>query len=517
MAYERLPVTELVERYGIDGVHPAADLLPLMTDDEFEVLCRSVEEVGFQNPIRIDNAGLLIDGRNRLQVGWAIGLDPTIIRYQPIDTVGWVIRENVTRRHLTTGQRAVLASDLANMSVGNPNLHAEPVSGNELSIASIEAIEEPVEPPPPLPTGRRAVLANDIATIPRASALRSQDDAASELGVSRSSVQRVTFIEKNAPELIPAVRAGAPLDVALKAARKKKTEVDAHRPVEEPTKSKPTTTMLTLRTNTGIEVPYPQPQGKHTFNQTNEAVDWARWTWNPVTGCLHGCGYCYARDLATKPSYAAAYPVGFTPLFHTERLDDPVNTKIPDTAVGDPRYGRVFVGSMTDLFGEWVPKDWIDAVFESCLRAPGWEYLFLTKFPQRYRRIGLPPSCWFGTSVDTQKRVKVAEKAMAELDVKVRWLSIEPLLEPIEFTDLSWCDLMVIGAQSGTTQPDGYHRGFAPDFRWVASLVAQADAAGVPVFLKSNLMGTTTDQMAGMALPQEHARLSAVSALAARA
>jgi hypothetical protein len=108
--------------------------------------------------------------------------------------------------------------------------------------------------------------------------------------------------------------------------------------------------------------------------------------------------------------------------------------------------------------------------------------------------------------VDTQKRVKIAEKAMAELDVKVRWLSIEPLLEPLEFSDLSWCDLMVIGAQTGTQQPDGYHPGFAPDFRWVASLVAQADAAEVPVYLKPNLLGKTSDQEPGMILPIERPR-----------
>lgn len=464
MAYDRVPIDELVGKYDIIGVHPAADLLPMMTDDEFQSLCTDVEAQGFLHPVRVDDGNLLIDGRNRLQVGWALGLDPTISHYQPVDTVAYVISENVERRHLTTGQRAILGEKIANL----------PQGGNLKKGVNTTFLEH-----------------NTNAA------------AAAQVNVSPDAIKKIKFIKKWAAQLIALVNADTmALEAAFLQAKAAKKQWDADHEPPEP-KPKPQQVMLTLLTHKGDPVPYPQPQGKHTFNQTNEAVDWARWTWNPVTGCLHGCGYCYARELALKEGYQSAYPVGFTPLFHTERLEDPTNTKIPNQAADDPRWGRVFVGSMTDLFGEWVPKDWIDAVFDAANKAPTWEYLFLTKFPQRYRRIGLPPSCWFGTSVDTQKRVKNAEKSMKDLDVKVRWLSVEPLLEPLEFTDLSWCNLMVIGAQSGTQQPDGYIPGFAPDFRWVASLVAQADAAGVPVYLKPNLMGKTDDQEPGMSLPQE--------------
>jgi protein gp37 len=252
-----------------------------------------------------------------------------------------------------------------------------------------------------------------------------------------------------------------------------------------------------------IEVPYPQPQGKHQFNRTNDAVDWASWTWNPVTGCLHGCRYCYAREMAYRDSYKTSYPIEFAPLFHHERLDDPVNTE-PGTARAQD--GRVFVCSMADLFGEWVPPKWIDAVFDATLAAPEWEYLFLTKFPQRYRRINLPPKAWFGASVDIQKRVKVTEKAMPDLNVAVRWVSIEPMLEPIVFNDLSWCDLLVIGSQSETVQPDGFCPAFAPKFEWVLDLVTQAKSFGVPVYLKPNLLGELTGSKPGMELIQEQPR-----------
>jgi protein gp37 len=265
--------------------------------------------------------------------------------------------------------------------------------------------------------------------------------------------------------------------------------------------SKPTITLSGIVDKKLVEVAYPERQGKHQFNPTNDAVDWASWTWNPVTGCLHGCKYCYAREMAYR--FTDTYPIQFAPLFHHDRLDAPINTK-PGT--GRAQDCRVFVCSMADLFGEWVPQNWIDAVLDATLKAPEWEYLFLTKFPQRYRRINLPPKAWFGASVDIQKRVKITEKAMPELDVAVRWISVEPMLEPLVFSDLSWCDLLVIGAQSETNQPDGFVPAFAPRMEWIIDLIAQARAADVPVYLKPNLLGELTGSKPGMALPQEHPR-----------
>jgi hypothetical protein len=96
--------------------------------------------------------------------------------------------------------------------------------------------------------------------------------------------------------------------------------------------------------------------------------------------------------------------------------------------------------------------------------------------------------------------------APAGLDVSVRWLSVEPMLEPIRFNDLSWCDLIVIGAQSETFQPHGHVPAFAPKWEWVVDLVAQARAAKVPVYLKPNLSGELTGSKPGMQLPQEQPR-----------
>jgi protein gp37 len=254
-------------------------------------------------------------------------------------------------------------------------------------------------------------------------------------------------------------------------------------------------------------VAYPQPKGPARFNETNDNISWARFTWNPVTGCLHGCKYCYARELATRPSYAQKYPVGFTPLFHHERLDGPRNTQVPEQAKTDPRYGRVFVCSMADLYGKWVPNEWIEQVHKSCIDNPKWEYLMLTKFPRRYVGLDLPKTAWLGTSVDEQKRVRLAEEAFREIkDVRVKWLSLEPLLAELKFSDLSMFDWVVIGAQSATEQPDGTVAAFAPPIEWVTRLTDQAHEAGCGVYQKENLIGKPDQQSPGMKLIQEEPR-----------
>ena len=112
---------------------------------------------------------------------------------------------------------------------------------------------------------------------------------------------------------------------------------------------------------------------------------------------------------------------------------------------------------MSDLFGKWVPEEWILQVFESVKKSPDWNFLFLTKFPQRLQEIndklgGFPENVWVGTTVDTQARVALAEKAFKNIDAKVKWLSIEPMLEPLKFSSLDMFDMIAVGGQSRTTK-----------------------------------------------------------------
>jgi len=156
---------------------------------------------------------------------------------------------------------------------------------------------------------------------------------------------------------------------------------------------------------------------------------------------------------------------------------------------------------MADLYGRWVPDEWITRVHAAMLASPAWQYILLTKFPARYVGLNMPPGAWIGTSVDEQKRVRIAEDAFRKIDGgAVKWLSLEPLKEPLEFTDLSVFDWVVIGAQTETRQPDGTVPAFAPPFEWVARLVAQAREAGCKVHLKPNLVNGRP----GMTLPDEY-------------
>ncbi len=82
-------------------------------------------------------------------------------------------------------------------------------------------------------------------------------------------------------------------------------------------------------------VQYPKPLHPASFNETRgEGISWAAWSWNPVTGCLHGCDYCYAREIAMSTRFAPAYPAGFEPTYHNERLEAPKHTRIPGRSPG---------------------------------------------------------------------------------------------------------------------------------------------------------------------------------------
>jgi protein gp37 len=218
-----------------------------------------------------------------------------------------------------------------------------------------------------------------------------------------------------------------------------------------------------------------KPRGTARLNRTNQKVSWAWWTWNPVTGCLHDCPYCYARDIANR-----FYAQGFAPTFLADRLDAPHNTPLPEDP--DPRSRRVFACSMADLFGKWVPQEWIDAVFKVVREESQWTYLFLTKFPQRLAELNWPDNAWVGTTVDRQYRVAIAEKAFRGVKAGIKWLSCEPMLEPLKFTSLEMFDWVVIGGASRSSQtPESF-----PDFEWLVDVYNQARAAGCKVYFKEN-------------------------------
>lgn len=220
---------------------------------------------------------------------------------------------------------------------------------------------------------------------------------------------------------------------------------------------------------------------KKTLNkQDNDSIEWAQWSWNPITGCKHDCPYCYARDIANR-----FYPQKFEPSIYASRFASPRNTTVPDKANSDTAFKNVFTGSMADIFGRWVPDEWIQLVLDTISDCPQWNFLFLTKFPQRVHEYTseLPDNAWMGTTVDCQDRVSNAEKAFAKVEGGTKWLSVEPMLTPLRFERLDLFEWVVIGGASASTKTPAW----VPPFDWVCDLHKQARDHGCRVYYKANL------------------------------
>ena len=211
------------------------------------------------------------------------------------------------------------------------------------------------------------------------------------------------------------------------------------------------------------------------------AIEWTDATWNPVTGCSKvspGCANCYAETLAlTRLAGKTGYPgLPWTPenaaanvMLRPDRLRLPLGWKTPR---------RVFVNSMSDLFHEIVPWEYIDQVFDVMERAPQHTFQVLTKRPERMRAIArlVPPNVWLGTSIEND-RWTVRADHLRETPRATRFLSCEPLLGPLPSLDLTGIDWVIVGGESGPG-----HRPINPD--WVRDLRDRSVSAGAAFFFK---------------------------------
>lgn len=236
-------------------------------------------------------------------------------------------------------------------------------------------------------------------------------------------------------------------------------------------------------------------------------IDWCDSTWNPVTGCYHDCQYCYARKIAErfggKRKYAniyeldepvrgddgkiKPYPYSFSPTFHKYKLDEYIGKK-----------GRnIFVCSMADLFGDWVPDSWIEEVFAVCEKAPQHNYLFLTKNPKRYfllEQKGIlqkRENMWYGASITNNKQTEESAPMFCCLQSGTKnFFSIEPILENIQKFKLwdskykcQYIDWAIIGAETGRRKDR-----IIPKRKWIEDIANECRKADVPVFMKSSLV-----------------------------
>lgn len=247
-------------------------------------------------------------------------------------------------------------------------------------------------------------------------------------------------------------------------------------------------------------------------------IDWCDASWNPVTGCLHGCEYCYARRMAERfglpyapklgdPGMEGAkkydgpggidtmlelekpyekdgrkqpYPMGFLPTFHRYRLDIPARWTRPRT---------IFVCSMADLFGDWVPDSWIKEVYDACCAGSQHRYLFLTKNPGRVVRlikngIVLPNTIdwWYGYTIDGERELSkerpIGLKTFCSVEPLLRCPNTK-MLDQIAMTN--WC---IIGAETGNRKEK-----VIPEKRWIDLIVNRCRDEYISVFMKESLRG----------------------------
>lgn len=205
-------------------------------------------------------------------------------------------------------------------------------------------------------------------------------------------------------------------------------------------------------------------------------IEWTDVTWNPVTGCTKvspGCKHCYAERMAKRIQAMGhpRYKNGFNLTLHDDLI------RLPLTWV-KPR--QVFVNSMSDLFHEAVPLQFIASVFETMAKAKQHTFQILTKRSDRLTELAplLPwlPNIWMGVSVENQHYVHRIDH-LREIPSFVRFLSLEPLLGPLDNLDLNGIQWVITGGESGPgTRP--------VDVNWVCSIRDQCLESGVPFFFK---------------------------------
>lgn len=245
----------------------------------------------------------------------------------------------------------------------------------------------------------------------------------------------------------------------------------------------------------------------------NTKIEWAEKTWNPVTGCTkasEGCANCYAERMSKRLAGRVGYPADepFKVTLHPDRLKEPLRWKKP---------ARIFVCSMSDLFHEDIPFEFIAKVFDVIHNARNHTYLLLTKRPQRMKEFiewcfrywewetwvdweGEFRHLWLGVTAENQQTADERIPILLQIPAAVRWVSVEPMLGPVNLTsiDHGWQINALTGEQSDMCRPyydtgklnwvacggESGHgaRPMHPD--WARDLRDQCQATNVPYFFK---------------------------------
>ena len=213
-------------------------------------------------------------------------------------------------------------------------------------------------------------------------------------------------------------------------------------------------------------------------------IEWTDASWNPVRGCTKitpGCARCYAETFAERFRGVPGHPYeqGFDLRLIPEKLNDPLTWRKPR---------RIFVNSMSDLFHEDVSEEYIRRVIEVMLRADWHNFQVLTKRSERMRDLLCGPfrdaaglaHVWWGVSVENRAHGLPRIDRLRQTPARVRFLSVEPLLEDLGAVDLTGIHWVIVGGESG-------RKPRPLELDWVRSIRDQCQAAGVPLFFKQRI------------------------------
>jgi hypothetical protein len=303
--------------------HEYADLFPMMSDDEFKSLSQGIINLGFdksQPIILFDNK--ILDGRNRYKACKETGTTPLFNTFDGTkeEALQYVINRNLNRRNLTSEQRAAIAVDAEDLFSAFREQAKEAKSK-----AIAESNKNRANPIPQKIAELKAEPKEQRET---------RSKVAKVYNTNREAVRKQQKVKQYAPELHEKVKSGEvkqqdAYKVAQKIEKEEKQiqkEIEQEAPaiqqaIEPKQESKPVEVKQSEEVPLfELKAPEPVKQGNETFtddkgrvlhivhsdnkqskfNETNESIDWAWWSWNPITGCNHGCPYCYARDIATS-------------------------------------------------------------------------------------------------------------------------------------------------------------------------------------------------------------------------
>ena len=206
------------------------------------------------------------------------------------------------------------------------------------------------------------------------------------------------------------------------------------------------------------------------------AIEWTNMTWNPVTGCTkisQGCKNCYAERMANRLRLMGSprYTDGFRLTLHPDLVDLPRRWRRPRL---------IFVNSMSDLFHEDVPLEFIQRVFETMVACPHHVFQVLTKRAERVRddseHLPWPANVWMGVSVEDEAVLHRVD-SLRVTPAAIRFLSCEPLIGPLPSLDLSGIHWVIAGGESGPNA-----RSLDPG--WIRDIRDQCSRAGVAFFFK---------------------------------